>query len=788
MRSHISGIRRAHFFGLGSIALLLIIGHILTRMASADLNAEIALVNAAGQQRLRAMSIALEVDRIAQGEDRAEPLRQLIDESQAAHQQLASHEGNSSTVRTLLDEIEEQRRALCEEAERYLGPPSERPANTTRTVVLAESFLPLMNAVVKRYEGDAQRELERRAAVEFWLTIALIGALILEAIFLFEPVLRILRRRMKEIEEAEMTTSAAADRLRESEARYALAVEGSRDGLWDWDLVANEIYFAPRWCELLGLEFGAVGNSPEEWFSRIAPDELAAFRTRLAKHIEGESECLDIPIDMLHADGSTRSMLCRASAIRDHDGRAIRVAGSLADITDLRRAQEELRSMALHDRLTGLPNRQLFTDRLRQAVSRARAEKDYRFAVLFFDFDRFKIVNDSLGHKVGDRLLLSIAARFRTEIRDRDVAARFGGDEFVLLLDGIEGVEEAEQACERLLEVFAQPHDLEGHQVVSTASIGLFCIKVGSRSAEDVIRDADAAMYRAKALGKARYHAFDEAMHAEVLDRLTLEQELRQAVLRHEFQIEYQPIVDNHSGKTAGFEALVRWQHPERGRIRPDHFLPIAEETGLIVEIGDWIMRTCCEQLAAWREAGLVEDDLFVNVNLSRRQLVHPGLLDQLTEALAATGLEPRMIKLEITETVVMDDRHDMVPTMQAIRDLGFPLAMDDFGTGYSSLSCLHAFPIDVLKIDRSFTTNMETQREFAAVMHAIVTLAHHLKLSVVVEGVETTAQLAQLQTMDCEYAQGYLFSKPLPAAEATALLEKQWAEDHPVTPALPVA
>tara|TARA_R110000782_G_scaffold19140_9_gene52327 strand:- start:36597 stop:38975 length:2379 start_codon:yes stop_codon:yes gene_type:complete len=571
------------------------------------------------------------------------------------------------------------------------------------------------------------------------------------------------RKRTAELEQRTAELNASED-------RYALAERGTRDGLWDWDLVSGKVYYAPRWKELLGLDPGTVVDTPDDWFGRIASGNLGSFHAELTAHIEGEQDRLDTELQMNHDSGGSRWMLCRAAAVRDADGRAVRLAGSLTDITELKQAQENLRRLAQHDRLTNLPNRALFKDRLREAMSLARHDPGRMYAVLFFDFDRFKLINDSLGHGVGDALLVSIAARFRAVLRDTDTVARFGGDEFVVLLDPIGGVSEVTETCERLLAEFAQPHAIDGRSVVSTASIGIATSELGYDDADDMVRDADVAMYQAKLSGRGTYREFDATMHAAAVDRLNLEQDLRSADVSREFLLLYQPIASLADGSIVGFEALLRWNHPTLGTIEPSAFIAAAEETGVIVPIGEWVMDETCRQMHAWDHGGM-DPAVTVNVNLSRRQLISPGVAGRLAAAAARHGVDPGRIRIEITETDVMDERCDIGAVLAEIKAGGFELAMDDFGTGHSSLWCLHKFPLDVLKIDRSFVRNMALRREFSAVMQAIISLSHNLGLKVVAEGIETNEQLAQLQAMDCEFGQGFLFAEPMSAEEAIGLL-----------------
>jgi len=557
-----------------------------------------------------------------------------------------------------------------------------------------------------------------------------------------------------------------------AQERFATAVRGSRDGLWDWNLLTDEVYFAPQFNQMLGLDDGTLSPRPEEWISLILSEDLGLFQSKLESHINGSEDIFECEIRMIHADGDPRWMLCRGAAIRDPDGRAIRLAGSLAEITEMKMAQRALKRAAEHDRLTDLPNRSLFLKHAQRAIENQSDQRDDLFAILFFDFDRFKVINDSLGHKVGDELLISIAERFHAELRPYDVAARFGGDEFVVLLNNLKSPNEGREIAGRLLDAFAMPHAIDGRLVKSTASIGLVSSDMGYTSGDEMIRDADTAMYQAKSTGRGRVVVFDSQMHEQAMDRLTLEEDLEYSIQRDELRLHYQPIMDLETGALVGFEALVRWMHPKRGLVPPDHFIGIAEDNGFILDIGQWVLRTACEQIIRWNSDRPAANPLFMNVNVSKRQLTHPDCIDTIRMVINETEIDPAILKIEITESTIVDNRSDIIPTLEGIRDLGCRLAMDDFGTGHSSLSGLHRFPIDILKIDRSFIASMEESRELAAVVHSIVTLAQHLGMDIVAEGIETPAQIAILQTHAVEYGQGFHFSKPLPPVEAEAFID----------------
>jgi diguanylate cyclase (GGDEF)-like protein len=439
----------------------------------------------------------------------------------------------------------------------------------------------------------------------------------------------------------------------------------------------------------------------------------------------------------------------------------------------LEESHEHFRYAAFHDPLTDLPNRAFFTEQLRLAAERGRRHQRYSFAVLFLDLDRFKIINDSLGHGCGDQLLVAISRRLEATLRQTDTIARFGGDEFAILLDGLRHSGEAIRVAEKIQRALAQPFNLYGHEAFTTASIGIALGADGYERPEDILRDADAAMYRAKENGKARYELFDKTLHTRAVSLLRLENDLRRAIERKEFRVYYQPIVHLGTGKLHGFEALVRWQHPERGLVLPADFIPVAEETGLISPIGMWVLEESCQQMRRWHQQTLSNRLLALSVNLSGRQLSQPDLIEKVAAVLQKTGLDPRSLKLEITESEVMENAEAAAVKLQQLRSLGPQLGIDDFGTGYSSLSYLHRFPLNTLKIDRSFVNRIEQGGENLEIVRTIVTLARNLGMEAVAEGVETEGQLAQLCKLGCEYGQGYLFAHPLDCQTAEGLIRR---------------
>ncbi len=443
---------------------------------------------------------------------------------------------------------------------------------------------------------------------------------------------------------------------------------------------------------------------------------------------------------------------------------------------ELEESREHFRRAAFHDALTGLPNRALLTDQLREAIRRTVEQDEYRYAVLFLDMDRFKNINDSLGHVAGDRFLVMIARRLERCVRPGDMVARLGGDEFAILLNDLGDFHDAVRVAERVQKELTRPFNLNGHDVYTTASIGITLSTIGYEHPENILRDADTAMYRAKENGKARHEVFDTVMHARAVALLQLESDLRRAVERGELRVYYQPIVNIETERIAGFEALARWQHPERGLVSPAEFIPVAEDTGLIVEIGQWVLEESCRQMREWQKLSPVFRPLTVSVNLSSKQFAQPDLIDRIKRTLQETDLDPRCLKLEITESVVMKSAETASSMLKQLRALGVHVGIDDFGTGYSSLSYLHRFPVNTLKIDRYFIGKMGTGDENSEIVRTIITLASNLGMEVVAEGIETAEQLAQLRALKCEYGQGFFFSRPLDGKKAEALLVS-WSE-----------
>ena len=562
----------------------------------------------------------------------------------------------------------------------------------------------------------------------------------------------------------------ATDQLKETEERFELAIAGSKDAIFDWKLVDNHIYYSSRWLELLKQPEKELEPTLATLLDNAEPEDAQRLEKELSEFIQSGSANFESELQMTAGDGSKIWVLMRAASFRDENGIATRVAGSVADITTLKSAQEEMERLVQQDHLTGLASRSRFTERLEHAVSRCKRTGMF-VGVLFFDFDRFKVVNDSLGHDVGDELLCSIADRLRANIREVDTPARFGGDEFVILLEDLPDTDAARVVADKLLKACADAHPIRGHNLVSTASIGLVTTEQTNASPNELLQYADAAMYEAKRRGRDCVVEFDREMFADQIDRAELEEDLQTAIEKDELELFYQPIIDLDTGAVVYAESLIRWHHPKRGMVPPDKFIPIAEESKLIVPIGEWVIDTACRQLADWRERGTVSEEFALSVNVSKIELMTPGFPAALISRIDAYGLPRTSIKIEVTETTIVDNRSDVSSVLDSLRAQSIVVMMDDFGTGHSSLSGLHKLPIDELKIDQSFISNADTNTDLIAITSSIVSLADHLSLRTIGEGIETPDHIAILQTMGCMYGQGYFWSRPVPAPDFEAFI-----------------
>jgi diguanylate cyclase (GGDEF)-like protein/PAS domain S-box-containing protein len=549
--------------------------------------------------------------------------------------------------------------------------------------------------------------------------------------------------------------------LRNALSRYALAAAGANDGMWGWDLQTDELLLSASWRLMLGYDAREHRGDPTVWLRQVHPNEREALKTRLDAHIAGESDHVECEYRIRHADGGWRWMLCRGVAERDELGVALRLAGSQADITRQKTAELRLRHEALHDALTGLPNRVLFEDRLQQALFRASRSPGRQVAVLFVDLDRFKNINDSFGHATGDRLLQEVASRLLRAVRSADSVARIGGDEFTVLLDGVRHDEEVAVVTRRIREAVRLPVTVAGNELVVSASIGVTLSGDQGFRPEDLLREADTAMYRAKAAGRDKIISFEPSMREAVVGLVELERQLRQGIGRGELLLHYQPIVELPSCVPIGYEALVRWNRPGHGVVLPGEFLAVAEEAGLMDELERWVLLSACDQISRWRASGELPDGVHVSVNISPDRLVRPHLVEEVQKTLRRTGVPPRALRLEITESSLLHDETAAANALRELRGLGIEICLDDFGTGYSSLSYIHRFPVDVVKIDRSFISGLPLDASSEAIVRAIVGMASGLGMQVVAEGVETPEQLRRLIDLGCDAAQGFHLGRP---------------------------
>jgi diguanylate cyclase (GGDEF)-like protein/PAS domain S-box-containing protein len=623
--------------------------------------------------------------------------------------------------------------------------------------------------------GDRPGDLMYVVSVRFdgsdWGFLALVGSLEMRVQTVLEMFNQwaVLLTVSLDQERAVRSLVRQREEIRLSEERYALAAQAANDGLWDWDLAADTVYYSARWRYLLGLHDD--GATADEWLSRVHPDDKPHLEQLLDAQIAGRTRTMQFEHRIRAGDGTYRWMSARGLAVPDENGKVVRLVGSMTDIDDRKQLQDQLRRDALYDGLTGLPNRSLFLDRLNRAIELANRRPDYVFAVLFLDLDSFKLINDSLGHQAGDQVLIQIAERLATDLRTNDTAARFGGDEFAVLVNDVCLVADLPPIVDRIIASISAPIVLGNQTVFVTASAGVSVSVTGYDTAEQFLRDSDTAMYRAKSLGSGASVLFDESMHTDAIDRLRMVSDLRKAVADEEFELLFQPIVTLADRRVVSLEALIRWNHPTRGLISPVDFLPVAEGTGLILPIGRWTIREACRRLGAWRAAIPDRQDLTVSINLSNRQFWDPELPSYVREALEEYDLPPSALIFEITEGVIMHNRDSAADLMRRFRSDGIKLHVDDFGTGYSSLEALHHFPMDALKIDRSFVNRMGIDTRSAELVRIMIAMGRNLDLDVIAEGIETGQEAQTLWEMGCPQVQGYLFSRPVPVAAVPALL-----------------
>lgn len=563
------------------------------------------------------------------------------------------------------------------------------------------------------------------------------------------------------LERAEMS-------LRQSEARLARAQKIARMGSWEWNIASGEIYWSDELYHIFGLTPGEPATIDIEWlYTLIAPVDLPAFKKAVLNSIK-TCQPFNIIYRIATRNAGEIVVTSQGEVECDESGRACLLSGTTLDITARIRAESEIQQLINYDTLTGLPNRSLLHDRLHQAIAQSAREK-HLLGILVLDLDRFKGVNETLGHKAGDKLLKSVGKRLQACVRDSDTLARLGGDEFVALLVGLTHEEGITTVAKKILAIVSEPVYIDGHEIYSTCSIGIAVYPMDGDDSHTLLKHADLAMYQAKELDRNNFQFFSRDMNIKVLERMMLENSMRKALERDEFFLVYQPQVDTRTGRITGMEALLRWQHPDLGLLAPDKFIYLAEDNGFIISLGEWVLRTACRQNKIWQDQGLPA--VRVAVNLSAKQFGQYHLDEVIASTLLDTGLEPQWLELEITESTIMKDAEKNTVILQKFKEMGITLAIDDFGTGYSSLSYLKLFPLSRLKIDRAFVRDITTNPDDAAIAEIIIDIARTLKLSVIAEGVETRAQMQFLSFNNCVEMQGYLFSRPVRAEEFANLL-----------------
>ncbi len=581
-----------------------------------------------------------------------------------------------------------------------------------------------------------------------------------------------------------LRASQAVDSLRQNESRFATAQRIAHIGSWEWNIQKDELYCSEELYRIFTVDAIGFDATYQSFLNSVHPLDREFVSTAIDEALY-ERKPYNIDHRILLPDGAERIVHAEAEVSRNEDGRPVWMAGIMQDITERKRAEEQIYNLAYFDSLTGLPNRLLFKEHLGHALAHATRTNKVA-AILFLDLDRFKQINDTLGHSIGDKLLQRVAECLVICVRKCDTigrgrgddlassVSRLGGDEFTVLLTDIDTVQEAARVALRIINTVSQPFNLDGHEVIITTSIGISLYPDDGKDVVTLIKNADTAMYHAKDQGRNNFQFYNQSMNSTAYERLVLENHLRKALEREEFVLYYQPQFDIATAEILGVEALIRWRHPDLGMVSPAVFIPLAEETGLIIQIDEWVLKTACAQNKAWQEAGL--PPIIMAVNLSGQNFIRKNLLGIIARIIDDTRLDPHYLELELTESVLMKNARETATTLRVLKDMGLHISIDDFGTGYSSLSYLKRFPLDTLKIDQSFIREVTSDPDNAAITTAIIAMAHSLKLRVVAEGVETEEQLAFLRDHGCQAMQGFLYSRPLPAAEVVQFIQEKRA------------
>gem|GEM_PF-3803965 len=564
--------------------------------------------------------------------------------------------------------------------------------------------------------------------------------------------------------------------FRESEQRE-ICTQVVDDGLWSWDLSRNQVNYSTHWKSMVGCNEQEIKNSPVEWLVRLHPVNIEKLMQNLADCWQGKVAQFEMEYALMHKDGQYRSMYCKCIVVNNCQGEVSHLIGSQVELTDIQQVEAQLNYDAFHDRLTNLPNHQLFIKRLQQ-LSQLKQDANYCFGILYLDLDQFKNINHSFGHLTGDLLLMEIVKRLKSCLGNQDLLARLGGDEFAILLVNCTDADYPSQVASLIQQKFSQPIKVQNHSILISISIGIAapytsdnCSSTNTLDLTESLQNAEIAMHQAKDMGRACNRIFESSSYLQTVEKSKSENDLIKAIEQEQFELHYQPVVRLEDQHLVGFEALIRWQHPELGLISPGDFIPLAEDTGLIIPIGWWVLRSACSQMVQWHRSHPAAESIFISVNITGKQLSQPYGGDIIAQILAETGLNPHCLKLEITESEIIENIALVSATVEKLKNLGVQMSMDDFGTGYSSLSYLQCLPVDTLKIDRSFIQGMEKDHHQLELVKTIIKLAKVFDLDLIAEGIESELQSQQLIEFQCKYGQGYLFSQPVTSAIAGTLL-----------------